>query len=479
MNHAPGDELELTLHGFSPDGRGVGRTDEGLTVFVQGGLAGQRVRARLTSVKKCMAEAEAAAVLEASPEERPAPCPHAAHCGGCPWQRLPLPLQHTWKRRIVHDALTRIGRLNVPEALVQPVLSTGQEWGWRNKMEFAFAADSAGKTLLGLRARASHAVVEVTGCLLQTPRTMAVLQALRELCRKAGLSAAPEANRTATRSSARPGAILRFAVLREPRRGGCLAELITLPAPQEAQKVRQVGEALLSGPWGVTGFVHSTRAAPSSVASGERTALVLGESTLTETLFLQGREVAFRLGHNSFFQVNSQAAELLYETAAQEAARLFPSAPGTLWGKSCWDIYCGVGGLALTLAPHFESVSGLEIATPAVALASANAAALRENTVFRFETGDAAALERWFQRFGTPELLVTDPPRSGMDSRTVQALLTFRPPRLLLVSCNPATLARDLARISSAYELRSVRPVDLFPQTPHVETVVCLSRGEG
>lgn len=482
MPYEKGEELELTLYGFSPDGRAVGRTSEGMTVFVQGALAGQSVRVRFLSVKKRMVEGEVTALLKASSEERPAPCPHAELCGGCPWQSLPLPIQHHWKRRLVHDALTRIGRLKVPEDFVQPVLSASQEWGYRNKMEFAFGLDRAGKTVLGLRSRASHTLVEVTGCRLQTPRTMAVLQALRELCRKAGLRAAPESRRLGERRGGaslgafRQGEILRFAVIREPRHGACLVELITLPAPREAQKIRALGEALLSGPWGVTGFVHSTRAAQTPFARGEKTVLILGEGELEEVFSLQGRNVSFRLGHQSFFQVNSTAAELLYETAAREASRLFPAAHNGQWGKSCWDIYCGVGGLALTLSPHFEKVRGLEISAQAARLASANAAHLKESTDFHFEIGDAATLENWFQNFEKPELVVTDPPRSGMDSRTVQAILRHKPPYLLLVSCNPATLARDLALLAPAYKICSVRPVDLFPQTPHVETVCLLSK---
>lgn len=187
MEYSKGDSLELTLHGFSPDGRTVGRTDEGLTVFVQGGVPGQRVRATLHSVKKRLAEAELAEILAPAPEERPAPCPHAAQCGGCPWQSLPYSGQLHWKGRIVEDALRRIGRLDLPDGVFQPVLCVEEEnapveWGTRNKMEFAFAADEAGRTRLGLRSRASRSVVEVEQCRLQTERTMSVLAALRELC---------------------------------------------------------------------------------------------------------------------------------------------------------------------------------------------------------------------------------------------------------------------------------------------------------
>ena len=488
MEYEKGDTLELSLHGFSPDGRTVGRTDEGMTVFVQGGVPGQRVRVRLTAVKKRLGEAELAEVITHAPEERPAPCPHADICGGCPWQSLTYLGQLIWKSRIVDDALRRIGRLDLPEGTVRPALSAGTEdvpaeWHTRNKMEFAFAADREGRTLLGLRARASRSVVEVEHCMLQTPRTMAVLS---ELCERFDLHAAPAEEHPRGRQNARSqkqkfskvvrqNDILRFAVIREPGDGGCLVELITLPSPQEARTVRKLGEELLAGPWGVTGFVHSTRSSSSPVAYGEETAFTLGECHITETLSLQGRDVRFRLGHSSFFQVNSRAAELLYNTAADMASELFESS-GPRWGRQCWDIYCGVGGLALTLAPHFEKVYGLEVVPQAIELAQANAEAAGDKSDFTFEAGDAATLERCFKRFGSPDLLVTDPPRAGMDERTVQALLKHKPERLVLVSCNPATLARDLALLAPAYHIRAVQPVDLFPQTPHIETVVSLEK---
>lgn len=485
MEYCKGDTLELTLHGFSPDGRSVGRTDDGMTVFVQGGIPGQRISARLKAVKKRMAEAEMLAVVTHAEDERPAPCPHSHECGGCPWQCLPYDRQLDWKRRIVQDALRRIGRLDLPEDIVRPVLFAGDEspaeWGYRNKMEFAFGSDESGRLRLGLRTRATRSVADVTGCRLQSPRTMAVLDALRELCSEAKLAAAPDsgdrrqpARKEAFSSSVRQNNILRFAVIREPSGGGCLVELITLPSPQEARTIRRLGEALLAGPWGVTGFVHSTRSAAAPVAYGEETLLTLGECRLAETLHLQGRPVSFQLDHSSFFQVNTRAAELLYNTAADMARALFQGNED-IWGRSCWDIYCGVGGLGLTMAPHFESIFGMEAVAPAIELARVNAKQC-DGTTFRFETGDAATLEKCFKRIGMPDLLVTDPPRAGMDEKTVQAILKHKPPRLVLVSCDPATLARDLALLAPAYQIHAVQPVDLFPQTPHIETVVSLSR---
>lgn len=468
-----GDRLELTLQGFAHDGRTVGRLEEGLVVFARGGLPGRRVMVELDAVKKRMAEGRAVETLASVPDalggERPAPCPHAGECGGCPWQCLPYPVQLRWKRQLVADALTRIGKLDLPEELPRPVLASPApsgkegEWGYRNKMEFAFAPDPQGEApRLGLRRRASREVVEVTDCLLQTPRTMAVLAALRVLARQSGLPAWDNTDTPA------PGA-LRFAVIREPatQPDACLVELITAPGDAAAnQAARELGHALLAGPWGVAGFVHSVRATAADVAYGEKTMAALGRTQLTETLLLDGRSVDFHLGHNAFFQVNTRATELLYNTAATLAADSQP-ADGV-----CWDVYCGVGGLALTLAPRFGKVLGLESIPDAVTLARANAA---EYPQCRFETADAARLGEYFRRHGAPDLLMADPPRAGLAPKAIQAILRGRPARLLLVSCNPATLARDLAALAPAYAVQAVQAVDLFPQTPHVETVCLLA----
>ena len=465
-----GDSLELTLHGLAHDGRAVARPENGPVVFVRGGLPGQRILARLTAVKKRMAEAEMLNVVAPAEDERPAPCPHAADCGGCPWQSLPYRAQLGWKRRLLTDALARIGGVKDAETLTRPVLPSPAnafgpgEWRYRNKMEFAFAPGPDGLPRLGLRRRASHEVVDVDACLLQTPRTMRVLAALRILVRASGLPAwTPEEQA--------PGG-LRFVVIREPggTPGACVVELISAPFAA-ASLVTELGRALLDGPWGVTGFIHSTRAASSDVAYGEKTALTLGDTTLTESLNLAGHPapVRFALGHNAFFQVNSRATELLYNTAVALSAETGGIPNGT--GGTYWDLYCGAGGLALAFAPRFDAVLGLESVPSAVALARRNAAAFPN---CRFENADAGRVGEYFRRFGTPDLLGADPPRAGLEPRVVRALLRARPPRLLMVSCNPATLARDLAALAPAYAIKAIQPVDLFPQTPHVESVASL-----
>ncbi len=471
------DSIELEIQSLSPDGRAVAKTADGLAVFVRGALPGQRILAQILKRKKNFAEAETLAVLQSSPRERPAPCLHASRCGGCPWQKMPSEDQLFWKKDILFQALKRIGRLSMEkDAIADPLhpFANGKplEWGCRNKMEFCFAADKEGALVLGLRQRASHDVTDIRSCLLQTQRTMDVLSELRRLCASHGLSAAPQ--KTAVRG-VQAGAILRFAVIREPVQGGCLAELITLPSPSRQKTLAAIGKQLLESGCGATGFVHSERADPAAVAYGTPR-FSCGSTALFETLVIEGRPLTLQMGHSSFFQVNSRAAELLYNAAAAAAKKSF-DAQEQIWGSQCWDIYCGAGGLALSLAPHFRTIRGLEISAEAVELARKNAAAsFPAGHAFHFEAGDAALLESFFSRFGCPDLLVTDPPRAGMDPQTTRSILKHLPPRLLLISCDPGSLARDLGLLSSAYRIESIQPVDLFPQTPHVETVVSMSR---
>ncbi len=484
--------LELHLTGLSHDGRCVARREGEPVVFVRGGLPGQRVLARLGPRRaesgKRMLEAELVRVLAPVPDgmggERPAPCLHAEDCGGCPWQALPYAVQLAWKERLLADALTRIGRLRLPQAVFRPIIPSSSEWGFRNKMEFAFAPGANGLPRLGLRRRSSREVVEISACLLASPRMMRAFAALREAVLRSGLTAWDGRN-----------GLLRHAVLREAG-GALLVELIAAPAPDsDAARLRCMGEELVAS--GVAdGFAHSERRAKTDVAYGERTRFHTGQAELTETLELPrtpgGHDAPLRLqlGHASFFQINPATASKLYGEALLMALEALAGtearASGGVWkageGRlpSCWDLYCGVGGLALTMAPYFERVLGLESVAPAVTLARKNAKRFPQA---RFECADAARLGESFRRFGAPDLLVCDPPRAGMNDQVTRAILRARPGHLVLISCNPATLARDLARLAggdaAAYEILAVRPVDMFPQTPHVESVVSLRAKAG
>lgn len=496
-----GDTIELSISALVSDGRGLGR-HEGLVVLVEGGLPGQTVRVRITSVQRSLVEGDMLEVLVLSPDEQPAPCPHAERCGGCAWQSLPYERQLLWKERIVRDALERVGKLKEPP--VSTILPSPQQWGYRNKMEFAFgpASDrtSGEETtsngtgfVLGLRERGSRRVVEVTGCLLQSERTMQILAAMRTLLAEEGLTAWEDENRrfrepedfresrsvrASRNGKAQPANVsvstctgqCRFLVVREPRAGGCLVELITGPgtsSPEGEKAValgRRLSAALREAVPGVTGFVLSRRVAASDVAYGEQT--LFSEGQLEERI----GHIQLTLGHNAFFQVNTAAAEVLYA----EVERL--SGLASMEEPTLWDVYSGVGSIGFYLARHAKRIVAIEEMQGAVRCARLNAKALQLEK-YKVEAGEARSVLGRLAKVGPrADVVVLDPPRAGIDTKLVQILSSITPRRLVYVSCNPATLARDAARLAPAYRLVETRPVDLFPQSPHVESVSLFER---
>lgn len=450
---ACGTELELNVEALVSDGRGLGR-HQGMVILAEGALPGQTARVRIVSSRRKLLEGQVTEVITRSAEEQRPPCPHAEACGGCPWQSLPYDRQLFWKKRQIDDALERIGKLR--DVSAEPVVASPETWGYRNKMEFAFGLNENGKLVLGLRERGSRRVVEVTGCLLQSPLTMRILSAVRELLHKdAFLRSAP----------------CRFLVVREPRAGGCLVELILGSDHTEKTAWRDLGAAVHAALRDlvpeITGFVLSQRTSAAEVAYGEKTFYAGGEE-LQECI----GHVRLHLGHNAFFQVNTPAAERLYATVARLADLSSLEAPVV------WDVYSGVGSIGLYLAKQAGEVVGIEAMPGAVRHALRNAAELGMRH-YRIEKGEArVALKRLLCQRQRPDVVVVDPPRAGMDAATLQSLCEAAPCRLIYVSCNPATLARDMARLAPVFRPVSVQPVDLFPQTPHVESVSLLTRNE-
>jgi len=440
-------ELELTVERLALGGRGVAHVD-GLVVFVDGGLPGAQVRARVERVKKGFAEAFTLETLSPSPKSVPPVCPHFGVCGGCVWQDLDYDSQLFWKRELVAETLSRLGGFS--DVVVSPTLPSPNILEYRNKLEFAFI----GNLHLGLHERRRPGrVFDLTTCRLMAPWAAEVVTFVREQCQQTGLAAYD--SRTSK-------GVWRHLVLRESAATGArLVHCITGPARGAGDAAHQLGEAVLRKFPEVTRFVHSVRRASSAVALGERQVLSLGSGQLEEHVGW----VRLRVSPDAFIQTNTGAAKALYAAVAEAAG----SAPeGT-----AWDLYCGCGGIALHLAPAFGTVYGLEIDPRAVddATSSAELSGI-ENCVFL--AGDAAT-EMTKLVHAKPAVVTLDPPRSGAAPETLTAIMQAAPAKVIYVSCNPATLARDLKILSEMYDITSVTPVDLFPHTAHIETVVALS----
>ena len=442
----PGDELELTVDSLAFGGAGVARSN-GYVVFVSGAVPGDRVRARVRKRKRAYAEAQAVEILEPSPERVPAQADHP----GAPWQVLPYERQLQVKEEQVQDALRRLGGLD--SFLLEPIVPAEQTWRYRNKVEYSFGADDDGRLICGFHAPGRwEDVVEVTDCLLVSEASDAVRRRIVDWCRERGLL--PFDRRTGQ-------GLLRNLVVREGRRTGQLqARLVTSPGDGlELDALVQAAQPLDSLLWTRLDSV-------AEVTTGGQTELLFGVEYIEEEL----GDLRIRISSEAFFQTNTEMAERLYSTAIQMAEL------GGL--ERVYDLYSGIGTIALLLAPRVAEVWGLEIVEPAVADAIANAR-LNEVTNARFFAGDVRlALRELVQRAGRPDVLVVDPPRAGLSQKIVRRIIEAGPRRLVYVSCNPTTLAPNAAQLVEAgYQLRRVSPVDMFPHTPHIECVAVLDRG--
>lgn len=445
-----GQILDITITALALGGKAIGR-HEGCVLFINQGLPGQHVRVRITSAKKRFAEAELLEVLTHNGEERAAFCPHFGVCGGCTWQHLPYDQQLIWKERFLHDTITRIGGQS--NAQILPIIASPHEIGFRNKMEFAFATHEDGSFHLGLRQRASHQIVDVTNCVLQSPLANSIVQKARELCQESSLPAWNDATHEG---------FWRFLLIRKPHSGKqCVVHCITGFHPKGEEAIRHVASELMQAIPQITGFSHAYRQDSEQVAQGKTSSIAYGTTTLTETL----GALSLQYPADSFFQTNTLATELLYTEVSRMAG---------LTGKEhVWDVYCGVGSIALWLAPQASHVLGIEASAQSIAWAKSNATK-NTATPCTFEAGDARHLLT--KRRPKPDVVVVDPPRAGLHPSVIKTLCQKHPARIVYVSCNPATLARDLKLFAEHYALIEARPVDLFPQTAHVEAVALLKK---
>ncbi len=450
--------IELQLASLAHDGRAVGR-DMQRVVFVQGGLPGQRVKARIIKTKKNFAEAECVEILEEAEDFIEPPCSHAKDCGGCPLQSMPYAKQLFWKENMLKEALQRIGKLqHVPFTRMH---ASPNLWAYRNKMEFAVGYDASGKLILGLRGKGSHEIVATPACLLMPESFKPVLMKVQNLMAATGLKPW-QGEKQAQRGQENPDTLWRHVVLRVcDKPFGCHVQLITAPTNgKNRHTIARLGQNLLDAKLGVVGFVHEERHSASLFAMGERCITSLGEKNLT--LHLAGMDYA--LPHGAFFQINTAAAQYI----CTEAARM-----ADLQGHEIlWDVYCGVGAPGLHMAKKAQAVFGVESHKAAIDIAKQNAAHMgMEHCTY---VADKA--ENVLHTWPKPHVVLLDPPRAGMHAKAIESVLKAKPEQIVYISCNPATLARDIAVLCTAYSVESVSAVDLFPHTAHVESCIHLRK---
>ncbi len=439
-----GDELELTIDSLAFGGAGVARHD-GYVVFVQDGMPGDRVRAVVGKSKRAYAEARAVEIIAPSPE-RVEP---AARHPGAPWQVLPYERQLEVKQAQVDDALRRIGRLD--GYALEPIVPAVRQWRYRNKLEYSFGHGPGGRLVCGFHTPGRwDEIVDVEDCLLASEEVNAARARIVAWCRETGATAYDR--RTGT-------GLLRNLVIREGRRTGEVqARLVTSPGELDRAGLVEAAQE-------IGGLLWTRVDSVAEITQGGETELLAGSDRLAEEL----GGMRFRISPEAFFQTNTEMAERLYGFAV-EYAELSGS-------QRLYDLYCGIGTIGLLMAPRVAQLWGLELVEEAVADAIANAEANEVDNA-RFFAGDVRlALRELLATAGSPDVVVVDPPRAGLSQKVVRRIIESSPRRIVYVSCNPTTLAPNAAQLVAAgYELTKVRPVDMFPHTPHIECVAQLVR---
>ena len=449
MEHLQKDKICTgTVEGYSSEGCGIVRLD-GAVVFVPGAVRGETIDLKITKVMKTAAAGEIVRIHKPSPDRATPECPYYGRCGGCDFQHLTYPEELRAKRQRVQDALERLGGADIR---VEEILGAKDPTHYRNKSQYPVGADGA----IGFYRARSHQVVPVKRCLIQSEAADATAAAVGEWMRRYRVAAYDE---TTGRG------LVRHVYVRVNQRGEslCCVVLNGKQAPREPELAAYVRAAAPR----TVGVLVNTNTRRGNVILGEKYRTVWGQDFLMDTLC--GLE--FKLSVPSFYQVNRDQAEVLYGKALE-----FADLTGA---ETALDLYCGIGTITLCLAKRAGRAIGAEIVPAAIRDAEENAARNHiENA--EFFCGDAADVAAKLEAEGLrPELVTVDPPRKGLAPEVIASIAAMGPGRVVYVSCDPATLGRDVKRFGElGYRAARACAVDMFPGTRHVETVVLLSKGE-
>ncbi|WP_340394992.1 23S rRNA (uracil(1939)-C(5))-methyltransferase RlmD [Paenibacillus sp. FSL E2-0177] len=487
------DEVMLDIIGMTHEGEGVGRV-EGFTLFVQGALPGEKVRARVLKTKKQYGYAKLLNIVEASSARIAAPCEIYDQCGGCQLQHMDYTAQLAWKRQLVVDNLERIGKLRVSgggdsgkskenEAvesqtdsanyggiadgttdgagvahtdgiLVRPTLGMDEPWRYRNKAQVPIGVTEGG-LVGGFYARGSHRIIDMETCLIQHEDNDDVVRKVKDIGRELGISAYSEETGRG---------LLRHVVVKKAfRTGEMMVVLVTngRDIPHLDAWLGSIREQLPD----VVSICQNVNTQRTNVIFGGETRVLWGRDVIYDYI----GDVQFAISARSFYQVNPAQTEVLYGKTVEYA--------GLTGNETVIDAYCGIGTISLFLAQHAAKVYGVEIVPEAIEDARANAK-LNEMKNVVFEVGASEdVIPNWKEQGITADVIVVDPPRKGCDPRLLETILAMKPERVVYVSCNPSTLARDLRVLEDGgYKTVEVTPVDMFPHTVHVESVALLVR---
>jgi 23S rRNA (uracil1939-C5)-methyltransferase len=445
-----GKKYELVIERLGMSAEGVGRIQD-FTVFVPSALPGERVETQIVEVKKNYARGKLTKILQPS-SNRVAPlCAIYDTCGGCQLQHLAYEEQLNIKRQQVMDAVLHIGhQADIP---VHATLGADNPWNYRNKMQFPVGRKQ-GNLVIGCFAQGSHEIIDTTNCYIQKQGNNAIVNAVREVVAKLGIPVYNEDKHTG---------VLRHVVGRVGQNGECMLVLVT--AVKELHSAKQLVAMLRTRLPQLVSVQQNIQTYRNNVILGRETQLLWGKPTILDRL----GSLTFHISPRSFFQVNTAQAERLYSKALEYA--------GLTGRETVIDAYCGTGTITLFLAQKARKVYGIEIVKPAILDAEKNA---RDNHIknAEFIVGDATVvMPRLYKQGIRADVVVVDPPRAGCTPPVLETFAHMQPRRIVYVSCNPATLARDLAILADlGYQAQEIQPVDMFPMTSHVESLTKLVR---
>ncbi|MGH2319625.1 23S rRNA (uracil(1939)-C(5))-methyltransferase RlmD [Planococcus sp. SE5232] len=447
------DRITVHVEDLTHDGAGVAKV-EGYPLFIPGALPGEDVVVHVLKTLKSYGFAKLIEIKQASPFRVTAPCPVFDTCGGCQIQHLSYEGQMTFKQKLVRDAITRIGKL--PDVPVHPVKGMEHPWRYRNKSQIPFGTQD-GKVVAGFYQTRSHDIADTDICLIQTPEADAIMVALKKNLAEIGIEPYEEATHRG---------MLRHVVVRKARATGEIMVVLVTKKKKFPQAVRAI-ELIQATVPEVTSVVQNINSEKTNVIFGDETLTLWGKDVIEDQI----GDVRFEISARSFYQINPEQTEVLYGQALEYAQ---------LTGKeTVIDAYCGIGTISLFLAQRAEFVMGVEIVPQAIEDAKRNAE-LNGLSNTLFEAGPAEqVIPRWYKEGKKADVLVVDPPRKGCDEQLLRTILKQRPRRVVYVSCNPATLARDLRILEDGgYRTKEVQPVDMFPQSTHCEAVAWLELAE-
>ncbi len=450
------DELEVSVNDLAFGGQGVARAD-GFVVFCSDTAPGDRARVRVRKARRRFAEADLVEVLAPGPDRIDPPCRYVPRCGGCRLQHIAYDATLQAKRDQIADHLARIAHL--PDVPVLEPDAAVEHFAYRNKMEYSAAPGPDGELTLGFHMRGRwDQVVDISECMLATPLGNALRETVRAWAADEGM--VPYDQRLAAQNpdDVQRGTLRHVVVRVGINTGQGLVTIVTAPGAEKA--VDALAPRLTAAHPELVGLVHSVNDGVAEVTGGLPSRVAWGKDWLEERV----HGVKLRLSSGAFFQTNTKMAERLYERAAEAA--------GLTGNEVLYDLYAGAGSVGLVLAPKASEVVAIEIIKEAVRDAKANAKA---NGFARYQAlcGDVRVVLR--EQRGTlppPDVAIVDPPRAGLSGGAVRRIIELAPPVLVYVSCHPATFADNARRfVDGGYHLEWVRPVDMFPQTPHIEAV--------